>query len=298
MTRSYVLSHPMMVYNLPEGETFNVLLTGDPDFVLEFAAILDQHNVPFGILPSMDEIDELGVELDLADQLLSSSKVDEAEYSPYSNRVLRDVRASSGMFTHIVDLSVSAHFDRKITVEVASSVNPRATVIASVLSNTATELGMLANIANRVVGVSLLPSIMSSVSTIDMAAGLNTAATHIQHALALLKRLDYSVELVEDRVGLVQVRVLAMLINEAAFAVMEGLATPEDIDKAMLLGVNYPKGPLAWADEIGIGVVTLILDGLRREYEQERYRPCVLLKQMMRAGWTGKAAGKGFFDYA
>ena len=298
MTRSYVLSHPMMVYNLPEGETFNVLLTGYPDFVLEFAAILDQHNVPFGILPSMDEIDELGVELDLADQLLSSSKVDEAEYSPYSNRVLRDVRASSGMFTHIVDLSVSAHFDRKITVEVASSVNPRATVIASVLSNTATELGMLANIANRVVGVSLLPSIMSSVSTIDMAAGLNTAATHIQHALALLKRLDYSVELVEDRVGLVQVRVLAMLINEAAFAVMEGLATPEDIDKAMLLGVNYPKGPLAWADEIGIGVVTLILDGLRREYEQERYRPCVLLKQMMRAGWTGKAAGKGFFDYA
>ena len=298
MTRSYVLSHPMMVYNLPEGETFNVLLTGDPDFVLEFAAILDQHNVPFGILPSMDEIDELGVELDLADQLLSSSKVGEAEYSPYSNRVLRDVRASSGMFTHIVDLSVSAHFDRKITVEVASSVNPRATVIASVLSNTATELGMLANIANRVVGVSLLPSIMSSVSTIDMAAGLNTAATHIQHALALLKRLDYSVELVEDRVGLVQVRVLAMLINEAAFAVMEGLATPEDIDKAMLLGVNYPKGPLAWADEIGIGVVTLILDGLRREYEQERYRPCVLLKQMMRAGWTGKAAGKGFFDYA
>ena len=298
MTRSYVLSHPMMVYNLPEGETFNVLLTGDPDFVLEFAAILDQHNVPFGILPSMDEIDELGVELDLADQLLSSSKVDEAEYSPYSNRVLRDVRASSGMFTHIVDLSVSAHFDRKITVEVASSVNPRATVIASVLSNTATELGMLANIANRVVGVSLLPSIMSSVSTIDMAAGLNTAATHIQHALALLKRLDYSVELVEDRVGLVQVRVLTMLINEAAFAVMEGLATPEDIDKAMLLGVNYPKGPLAWADEIGIGVVTLILDGLRREYEQERYRPCVLLKQMMRAGWTGKAAGKGFFDYA
>ncbi|MBC8124280.1 MAG: hypothetical protein H7X70_00980 [Candidatus Kapabacteria bacterium] len=297
MTRSYVLSHPMMVYNLPEGETFNVLLTGDPDFVLEFAAILDRHNVPFGILPSMDEIDELGVELDLADQLLSASKLDEAEFSPYSDRVLSDVRASSGMFTHIVDLSVSAHFDRKITVEVASSVNPRATVIASVLSNTATELGMLANIANRVVGVSLLPSIMSSVSTIDMAAGLNTAAAHVQHALALLKRLDYSVELVEDRVGLVQVRVLAMLINEAAFAVMEGLATPEDIDKAMLLGVNYPKGPLAWADEIGIGVVTLILDGLRREYEQERYRPCVLLKQMMRAGWTGKAAGKGFFVY-
>ncbi|MBL0322768.1 MAG: hypothetical protein IPP80_10425 [Ignavibacteria bacterium] len=66
-----------------------------------------------------------------------------------------------------------------------------------------------------------------------------------------------------------------MLVNEAAFAVMEGLATPEDIDKAMQLGVNYPKGLLAWADEIGIWRCDLILDGLRREYEQERYRPCV-----------------------
>ncbi|MCX6141507.1 MAG: 3-hydroxyacyl-CoA dehydrogenase family protein, partial [Candidatus Kapabacteria bacterium] len=278
-------------------ETFNVLLTGDPDFVLEFAGILDRHDVPFSILPSMDEIDELGVELDIVDPQLSDSALDAAEYGPYADRVIGDVRTSAGKFTHVVDLSISAHFDRKITVEVASSVNPRATVIASVLSNTATELGMLANIPDRIVGVSLLPSVMSSATTIDMSAGLNAKDVHIEHALSLLRRLGYVVERVEDRVGLVQVRVLAMLINEAAFAVMEGLATPEDIDKAMQLGVNYPKGLLAWADEIGIGIVTLILDGLRREYEQERYRPCVLLKQMMRAGWTGKSAGRGFFIY-
>ncbi|MBK6290900.1 MAG: hypothetical protein IPH85_02425 [Ignavibacteria bacterium] len=298
MTRSYVLSHPMTVYNLPEGETFNVLLTGDTDFVVEFAGILDRHDVPFNILPSMDEMDELDVELDLVDQQLADAALDAAEYGPFADRVVGDVRGNAGKYTHIIDLSVSAHFDRKITVEVASSVNPRATVIASALTNTATELGMLANVANRIVGVSLLPSMMTTSTTIDMSAGLNTVDVHVQHALALLHRLGYTVERVEDRVGLVQIRVLAMLINEAAFAVMEGLATPEDIDKAMQLGVNYPKGLLAWADEIGIGVVTLILDGLRREYEQERYRPCVLLKQMMRAGWTGKAAGKGFFTYA
>jgi 3-hydroxybutyryl-CoA dehydrogenase len=157
---------------------------------------------------------------------------------------------------------------------------------------------MVANIAHRIIGVTLVPSVMSTATTIDMSAGLNTEASHVEHARALLAHLGYTVEHVEDRVGLVQIRVLAMLINEAAFSVMEGLATPEDIDNAMRLGVNYPKGLLAWADEIGIGVVTLILDGLRREYEQERYRPCVLLKQMMRAGWTGKAAGRGFFTYA
>jgi 3-hydroxybutyryl-CoA dehydrogenase len=288
----------MMVYNLPDKESFNVLLTGDPDFVLEFAGILDRHNVPFSILPSLDDIDELDVELELLDRSPHVDHSDSSLYGPYADRVLSDIRATSGSFSHIVELSVAAHFDRKITLEIASSVNPRATVIASALTNTATELGMVANIAHRIIGVTLVPSVMSTATTIDMSAGLNTEASHVEHARALLTHLGYTVEHVEDRVGLVQIRVLAMLINEAAFSVMEGLATPEDIDNAMRLGVNYPKGLLAWADEIGIGVVTLILDGLRREYEQERYRPCVLLKQMMRAGWTGKAAGRGFFTYA
>ncbi len=288
----------MMVYNLPDKESFNVLLTGDPDFVLEFAGILDRHNVPFSILPSLDDIDELDVELELLDRSPHVDQSDSSLYGPYADRVLSDIRATSGSFSHIVELSVAAHFDRKITLEIASSVNPRATVIASALTNTATELGMVANIAHRIIGVTLVPSVMSTATTIDMSAGLNTETTHVDHARALLTHLGYTVEHVEDRVGLVQIRVLAMLINEAAFSVMEGLATPEDIDNAMRLGVNYPKGLLAWADEIGIGVVTLILDGLRREYEQERYRPCVLLKQMMRAGWTGKAAGRGFFTYA
>ena len=288
----------MTVYNLPDKESFNVLLTGDPDFVLEFANILDRHNVPFNILPSLDEIDELDIELELLERSSPGDFADGAAYGAYADRVLSDIRTSAGSYSHIIELSVAAHFDRKITLEIASSVNPRATVIASVLTNTATELGMVANIGQRIVGVTLVPSVMSTATTIDFCAGLNTQQSHVEHARALLTYLGYGVELVEDRVGLVQIRVLAMLINEAAFSVMEGLATPEDIDNAMRLGVNYPKGLLAWADEIGIGVVTLILDGLRREYEQERYRPCVLLKQMMRAGWTGKAAGRGFFTYA
>jgi len=254
----------MTVYTLPEGETFNVLLTGDTDFVLEFAGILDRHDVPFNILPAMDEMDELDVELDLVDQQIADAALDTAEYGPYAQRVIADVRSNAGTYTHIIDLSVSAHFSRKISLEIASSVNPRATVIASVLTNTATELGMVANVAQRIVGVGLAPTIMTTATTIDVAAGLNTKPAHLQNAVALLVRLGYSTEVVEDRVGLVQIRVLATLINEAAFAVMEGLATPEDIDKAMKLGVNYPKGLLAWADEIGIGVVTLILDGLSR----------------------------------
>ena len=295
--RSYVVSWPMNVYDITDSDHDRVLLTGDIDFVLEFAGILRRSNVDFSILPSIDARDSYEYELEMEFELASLGGPAAEEYGEFADFVIQDLREHLNVFSHIVDLSITSHTDHRVAVEVAASLNPMATVMVSVLNTTATEFGMFTNTAQRVIGLGLAPSVMSSVTVMDMSAGLNTEPHQIEKAKDLLRRLGYEVELVQDRVGLVQMRVLAMLINEAAFAVMEGLATPEDIDKAMMLGVNYPKGLLAWADEIGIGVITLILDGLRREYEQERYRPCVLLKQMMRAGWAGKSTGRGFYVY-
>ena len=293
--RSYVVSWAMNVYDINDTGSVNVLLTGDIDFVVEFAGIMERAGVNFSILPAVDAMDDFDMDIDVDFANVASHATE--EYGAYADRVVWDVRERGPIFTHIVDLSITTLSDHRLTIEFAASFNPKATVMASVLTTTATELGMLTGTARRIVGVGLAPSVMSSLTTMDMSAGLNTEPHHTENAKVLLRRLGFTVEVVEDRVGLVQMRVLAMLINEAAFAVMEGLATPEDIDKAMMLGVNYPKGLLAWADEIGIGVITLILDGLRREYEQERYRPCVLLKQMMRAGWAGKSVGRGFYTY-
>ena len=287
----------MQVYTLPDAADTKVLLTGDLDFVMEFADRLDKRSVPFHILPPMDELDELDMELDIVDEDMREAALDADEYGPYANRVVGDVRSEAGTYTHIVELGVAPALERKTTLEIASVVNPKATVISSTLSNTATELGMLTGTGKRIVGVGLAPSVISSATTIDLAGGLNTAEDHDKHADTFLRSLGYETEVVEDRLALVQMRVLATLINEAAFAVMEGVASPEDIDNAMKLGVNYPKGLLAWADEIGIPIVTIILDSLYREYQQERYRPCVLLKQYMRAGWHGKATGRGFYTY-
>jgi 3-hydroxybutyryl-CoA dehydrogenase len=287
----------MNVYDITDTDSLNVLLTGDIDFVLEFAGIMKRNGVSFAILPSIEARDSYEYEMEMEFELSALGGPSAEEYGEFASHVIDDIRENVNTYSHIVDLSITTHTDHRVAVEVAASVNPRATVMASVLNTTATEFGMFTNTAQRVVGVGLAPSVMSTLTTMDMSAGLNTDPHHVEQAKELLRRLGYSIEVVQDRVGLVQMRVLAMLINEAAFAVMEGLATPEDIDKAMMLGVNYPKGLLAWADEIGIGIVTLILDGLRREYEQERYRPCVLLKQMMRAGWAGKSTGRGFYVY-
>ncbi len=285
----------MNVYNLSDHSTYNVLLTGDSDFVTEFASVLQAANVQFNIVAPMDDIEDLDVDFDVLSDAVAGTDPD--PYDKFTDRLISDIHSLTASYTHIVDLSISSHLERKLALELASAMNPRAAVIVSVLTNTATDVGSISSTGDRVVGVGLAPGVMTSVKTIDICKGLNTSDTYLESARELLRAAGYATEVVEDRVGLVQMRVLAMLINEAAFAVMEGLADPADIDKAMMLGVNYPKGLLAWADEIGIGVVTLILDGLYREYQQERYRPCVQLKQMMRAGWTGKAAGRGFYTY-
>lgn len=89
-------------------------------------------------------------------------------------------------------------------------------------------------------------------------------------------------------------RILSMIMNEAAFAVGEGVASVRDIDRAMKLGTNYPKGPLRWADEIGLEVVLEVLRSLQTKQGEERYRPAPLLRRLVAAGITGDAVGEGF----
>jgi 3-hydroxybutyryl-CoA dehydrogenase len=92
-------------------------------------------------------------------------------------------------------------------------------------------------------------------------------------------------------------RIVCQVINECAFALGEGVGSAQDIDTGMTLGLNYPRGPLAWADQIGLDHVLAVLDGLWEEYREERYRPAPELKRLVRAGRLGRARDAGFFAY-
>jgi 3-hydroxybutyryl-CoA dehydrogenase len=102
---------------------------------------------------------------------------------------------------------------------------------------------------------------------------------------------------VDDAPGLVLGRIVGQVINEAAFALGEGLGSTEDIDAGMIHGLNYPRGILSWADQIGLDQVLTLLEALESERGEERYRPAPLLRRLAWSGRLGRQTGEGFFSY-
>ncbi len=119
-----------------------------------------------------------------------------------------------------------------------------------------------------------------------------TAAT-----MDLAKKLGKTPVEVHDAPGFVANRILMPMINEAVFALHEGVGTKESIDAVMKLGMNHPMGPLTLADFIGLDVCLAILEVLESEYKDPKYRPCILLRNMVRAGLLGRKTGRGFYEY-
>ena len=132
---------------------------------------------------------------------------------------------------------------------------------------------------------------------VEVIRGLRTDDATTQTVMTLSLALGKVPVEVRDFPGFVSNRILAPMINEAVFALMEGVADAEAIDTVMKLGMNHPLGPLALADLIGLDTCLNILEVLHRELGDDRYRPCPLLRQYVAAGWLGRKTGRGFHEY-
>jgi 3-hydroxybutyryl-CoA dehydrogenase len=122
---------------------------------------------------------------------------------------------------------------------------------------------------------------------ISCSAGISPAA--LEQGVALLQRAGFTVSQLSDSPALAVLRTVAMLANEAADAVLQGVASVADIDLAMRAGVNYPQGPLAWADAVGLSQILKVLENLQASYGEQRYRPSLLLRRRV-------AEGRNFHD--
>jgi 3-hydroxybutyryl-CoA dehydrogenase len=146
------------------------------------------------------------------------------------------------------------------------------------------------------VGFHVLPS-FEDARLVELTRSETSSPLAAERAERLLRTLGKHVAWVGDAPGLVLGRIVCQVINESAFAFGEGVGEAADIDTGMKLGLSHPRGPLEWADAIGIDHVLDVLGALCREYREERYRPAPALRRLAAAGRTGRAAGAGFFEY-
>jgi 3-hydroxybutyryl-CoA dehydrogenase len=132
---------------------------------------------------------------------------------------------------------------------------------------------------------------------VEIIRGLATSDETFKVSAGLVEKLGKTMAVSQDYPGFIVNRVLMPMINEAIFALYEGVATAEDIDKGMKLGTNHPMGPLALADLIGLDTVLAIITVLHDGFKDPKFRPCPLLVRMVNAGYLGKKSGRGFYTY-
>lgn len=190
----------------------------------------------------------------------------------------------------------SAPAKEELLVSLAASIPPEALILTSAMATSVTQAAAWVPNPERVVGFSVVPPLKQE-GMVELAAGLRTADTAVAQAERFAQDLGQETVIVADGPGLVRARVVCCLINEAASALLEGVATAEAIDQAMKLGTNYPYGPLEWADYIGLDTVLGVLNGLFSEWGEDRYRPSPLLKRMVAARKLGRKSGEGFYRY-
>jgi 3-hydroxybutyryl-CoA dehydrogenase len=155
----------------------------------------------------------------------------------------------------------------------------RSVILTSSVVVTASEQATWLQHPRRLIGMSALPTLLSQ-KLIEMALTIHTPPEAAARASEFFSRMGKSTVVVQDRIGMVMPRILCALVNEASFALTDEIATPDDIDRAMKLGTNYPFGPIEWGDKIGFDAVFDVINAVYDDLHEERYRAAPLLRQL------------------
>ena len=191
--------------------------------------------------------------------------------------------------------------DRAVKTEVFKQLDrickPETILASNTSSISITKLGAATSRPEKVIGMHFMNPV-PVMPLVEIIRGHATTDQTLRTVVQLVRALGKTPVEVNDSPGFVSNRVLMPMINEAIFALYEGVATAEAIDQVMKLGMNHPMGPLTLADFIGLDVCLAILEVLQEGLGDPKYRPCPLLRRMVDAGWLGRKTGRGFYTYA
>ena len=175
-------------------------------------------------------------------------------------------------------------------------VKPEAILASNTSSIPITRIASVTKRPEKVIGMHFMNPV-PVMKLVEVIRGLATSEETFEAIGALVEKLGKEMAVSADYPGFIVNRILIPMINEAAFALFEGVASAEDIDKGMKLGTNQPMGPLTLADFIGLDTCLAIMEVLYEGFKDSKYRPCPLLVKMVEAGRLGRKSGQGFYNY-
>jgi 3-hydroxybutyryl-CoA dehydrogenase len=232
------------------------------------------------------------------DREIKKSKISEADKSATLARIQPVTDIVALMAADFAVEAVPEQLELKLGVlkEVDAVLGPGVILASNTSSISITQLAAQTCRPEKFIGMHFMNPV-PMMTLVEVIRGLATSDETFQATMSLCEKLGKKPVAVNDSPGFVSNRVLMPMINEAAFAVMEGVATPENVDAVMKLGMNHPMGPLELADMIGLDICVDILDVLYKGFGDPKYRACPLLRKYVAAGWFGRKSSRGFYRY-
>jgi 3-hydroxybutyryl-CoA dehydrogenase len=184
----------------------------------------------------------------------------------------------------------------KIFRDLDQQARPEVILASNTSSISITKIGGATQRPDKVIGMHFMNPV-PLMRLVEVIRGLGTSPETTKTALQISRQMGKEPVEAKDSPGFISNRILCPMINEAIFALQEGIGTPEAIDTVMKLGMNHPMGPLTLCDLIGLDVVLFVMEVLQRDMGDDKYRPCPLLRQMVDAGYLGRKSGRGFYQY-
>jgi 3-hydroxybutyryl-CoA dehydrogenase len=232
------------------------------------------------------------------DREIKKGKLDEAEKLNVLGRIdlITDMGEIAAADFVVEAVPEKLDIKRAVLTEADRILRSEIIIASNTSSISMTTLAALTKRPDRFVGMHFMNPV-PVMALVEVIRALQTSDATFETTMRLAEKLEKKPVAVNDAPGFVSNRVLMPLINEAAYCVMEGVATAEAVDAVMKLGMNHPMGPLELADFIGLDVCVDILHVLQEGLGDPKYRACPLLKKYVAAGWLGRKSGRGFYSY-